>query len=604
MFNVLEVTTVKARTRQTLALVGLAAGVASVAAPVEVAAQGGSTRQPDANTPRIMVPALRGSEKNVGVQAADAIRSRLSQDIPYRSLWVLPKSDIVATLEASGYPPNEPLAPNDAQQLARLLRADEYLEGTVTKTGSGFRVESRLVLARDNSLVQPLAPAEGARLDLVAKSLSAEVQAARKQLDAERKCVSLARENKYAEAVAAAQAGIAAYPQSTLARACVLQAYSRMNLPADSIIRVSREILAIYPNFRPALQLVARAYREKGDTSASIQSWSTLLASSPNDPALVENVVTEIAGSGRAAVAVPIIDKAVTENPGDPRLLDLQFRLKFVAKDFKGAVQAAEEIAKLDTAMMDTTYFTRLAAAQLSDSQPQRASEVMARAVAKFPQHAPSWLFLAQTQRTAGQLQQAVTSVQRALSLDPSVERGTAQLVQLQMDANQPDSAFATMRRAGLDPKARNCVTTAADSTKAEWATGCKRTYGETFFLSQYALSLGNTQYKAAGASKNVADYRTAVRWLALSDSIAESDQAKFLMGAAFVQMSQPLLQEAQKTKSCEQAREANVALVQSQPLLMRGGKFAPQAAAQLIPYAQQLLPYSEQATKAYCKGS
>lgn len=594
----------KARHRQALAFVGLAAAVVAVGAPVEVAAQGGASRQPDANTPRIMVPALRGSEKNVGVQAADAIRSRLSQDIPYRQLWVLPKSDIVATLEASGYPANEPLAPNDAQQLARLLRADEYLEGNVTKTGSGFRVQSRLVLARDNSLIQPLAPAEGARLDLVAKQLSAEVQNARKQLDAEKKCVALARENKYAEAVVAAQAGIAAYPQATLARACILQAYARMNQPADSIIRVSREILAIYPNFRPALQLVARAYREKGDTSASIQSWSALLAAAPNDPGLVETVVSEIAGSGRAAVAVPIIDKAVEENPGDPRLLDLQFRLKFVAKDYKGAVKAAEEIAKLDTAMMDTTYFTRLAAAQLSDSQPQRASEVMARAVAKFPQHAPSWLFYAQVQRSAGQLQQAVTSVQRALSLDPNVERGAAQLVQLQIDANQPDSAFATLSRAALDPKAQNCVRTVADSAKAEWTQGCKRTYDETVFLSQYALSLGNNQYKAASASKNVADYRNAVRWLALSDTISGSDQAKFLMGAAFVQMAQPLLQDAQKTKSCEQAREANTALVQAQLLLPRGGRFAPQAAAQLIPYAQQLLPYSEQAVKSYCKGS
>ena len=594
----------KARHRQALALVGLAASVVAVAAPAEVAAQGGSTRQPDANTPRIMVPALRGSEKNVGVQAADAIRSRLSQDIPFRQLWVLPKSDIVATLEASGYPANEPLAPNDAQQLARLLRADEYIEGNVTKTASGFRVQPRLVLARDNALVQPLAPAEGARLDLVAKQVSAEVQNARKQLDAEKKCVALARENKYAEAVAAAQAGIAAYPQATLARACVLQAYARMNQPADSIIRVAREILAIYPNFRPALQLVARAYREKGDTSASIQSWSALLAANPNDPALVETVVSEIAGSGRAAVAVPIIDKAIEENPGDPRLLDLQFRLKFVARDFKGAVKAAEEIAKLDTAMMDTTYFTRLAAAQLSDSQPQRASEVMARAVAKFPQHAPSWLFYAQTQRAAGQLQQAVASVQRALALDPNVERGAAQLVQLQMDANQPDSAFATLRRAALDPAAQNCVRTAADSTKAEWAQGCKRVYGETSFLAQYALSLGNNQYKAATASKSVADYRNAIRWLALADSIAPAELPGFLMGASYVQMAQPLLEDARKSKGCEQAREANAALVQAVPLLMKNGRAAPQAAAQLIPYAQQLLPYSEQAVKSYCKGS
>ena len=591
----------KARHRQTLVLAGLAAGVVVAALPAAAEAQS-NTRQPDANTPRIMVPALRGSEKNLGVQMADAIRSRLSQDIPYRQLWVLPKTDIVATLEASGYPANEPLAPNDAQQLARLLRADEYLEGTVTKTGSGYRLESRLVLTRGPELVQPLAPAEGARLDLVARQLSAELQSARKQLDAERKCVSLVRENKPAEAVAAAQAGIAAYGQSTLARNCVLQAYARGNQPADSIIRVSREILAIYPNFRPALQLVARAYREKGDTSASIQAWSTLLAASPNDPALVEQVVSEIAASGRAAVAVPIIDRAVTDNPGDPRLLDLQMRLKFVAKDWKGAIQAADEIARLDTAMMDTTYFTRLAAAQAEDSQPQRAAEVMARAVQKFPQHAPSWLFLAQMQRSAGQLQQAVTSVQRALAINPTVPQGVANLVQLQMDANQPDSAMATLRTAALAPAAQQCVRTAADSAKAEWATSCKRLYGETQFLSQFALSLGNNQYKAATASKDVAQYRTAIRWLALSDSIATGDLPGFLMGASYIQMAPILIEQARADRSCEPAREANAAIVAGLPLVNSRGRAAPQAAAQLIPYANQLLPYSEQLMRANCR--
>src|SRR5690242_4591347 len=103
MFNASEVTTVKARHRSALALAGFAIG----AAPLDVSAQGMGPRTPPPDAPRIMVPALKGSEKNVGVQAADAIRSRLNQDVPYKQLYVLPKTDIVAMLEASGYNPNE-----------------------------------------------------------------------------------------------------------------------------------------------------------------------------------------------------------------------------------------------------------------------------------------------------------------------------------------------------------------------------------------------------------------------------------------------------------------------------------------------------------------
>jgi tetratricopeptide (TPR) repeat protein len=592
---------VKARHRSAPALAGLAIGFAIMGASTEGSAQGMNARV-DPNAPRIMVPALRGSEKNVGVQAADAIRSRLNQDVPYKQLYVLPKSDIVAMLEASGYNPNEPLPPNDAKELAKLLRADEYLEGSVTRGASGFRIESRLVLARDNALSQPLPPVEGARLDVASKSLSTEIQNARKQLESERKCVSLAREGKYKEAVDAAQVGITAYPQAVLARNCIMQAYVRLQYPTDSILRVAQEILTIHPRFRPALQLAGRAYKEKGDTTRMVTTYGELLAANPGDANTVEFVVTEIASSGRAMDAIPIIDKAVAENPGDTKLLDLQFRLKYFAKDFKGAIAAGDEVAKLDTAMMDTTYFQRMAAAYVADSQPQKASEQMARATQKFAQHAPSWMYYAQMLRQAGQTQQAATSVKRALSIDANVEGGLATLVQLQMDANQADSAMVTIRSAGFAQAARQCVTTAADSTKAEWQQGCKKSYANTVLLSQLAAAQGNKLYKIGVASKKPEDYRAALPWLRLADSVATNNSAQLLIAATYVQSAQPILQAAQAGKSCDLAKEVNTNLVDAQLLIPKAASDNKQLAGQLMGAAQQLLPYSEQMMKAYCK--
>src|SRR5215207_2177185 len=260
LFTALEVTTVKARHRQALALAGVFAGITLSGLPVALEAQ--TTRTPDPNAPRMMIPALRSTEKGLGVQAADAIRSRLNQDISYKTLWQIPKNDIVGTLEASGYKPDEALAPNDARELGKLLRADEYLQGTVTKAGNGFRIESQLVLVRDNSLVQPLPPVQGGRLNEAATLLSKEVQAARKQLPAEQRCVALARERKFAEAIQAAQAGVAAYPKSTLARACMASAMVALKAPTDSILGFTSQILAIDPRSRPALTIAAQAYSE------------------------------------------------------------------------------------------------------------------------------------------------------------------------------------------------------------------------------------------------------------------------------------------------------------------------------------------------------
>jgi tetratricopeptide (TPR) repeat protein len=602
MFNASEVTTVKARHRSALTLAGLAAGLAIVAAPAELSAQGMSSRTPPPDAPRIMVPALRGSEKNVGVQAADAIRSRLNQDVPYKQLYVLPKTDIVAMLEASGYNPNEPLPPNDAKELAKLLRADEYLEGTVTKSASGFRIESRLVLARDNSLVQPLPPVEGTRLDLAAKSLSVELQNARKQLDAERACLRLAREGKFLEAAAAAQPGITAYPQSTLARNCQMQAYVQLKYPGDSVLRVAQEILTINPRFRPALGLAADAYTAKGDTTRAVATLSELLATNPNDANLVERVVTQIATYGRIAEAKKVIDKAVAENPGDTKLLQLQFRLNFAGKFNKDAIRSAEEIAKLDTAMVDMTYHNWLATAFLNDSQPQRAAETMARATQKFPNDATAWLFYSQMLRASGQLDQAETAAKRAISINPNIEGGLATIVQLQTDAGKLDSAYATISTAAFTPAARQCVSTAADSTKAEWQTSCKSTWGNMGLLSQLAAQQGNKLYRAAALTKKAEDFRPAVRWLTLADSVAPNKSAKLLLAASYVQRAGPLLTAAQPIKDCAMAKEANDGLVEAGLLIPKVGGDNPQLAGQLFQAVQTLMPSAEGMVKAYCK--
>jgi len=300
----------------------------------------------------------------------------------------------------------------------------------------------------------------------------------------------------------------------------------------------------------------------------------------------------------------PIIDKAVAENPGDTKLLQLQYRLNFVGKFWKDAIKSADEIAKLDTAMMDMTYHTWLATSFLSDSQPQRAAETMAKATQKFPNDASAWLFYAQMLRQSGQLDQAVVAARRSIQINPNVEGGIPTVVQLQTDLKQLDSAMATIRTYGLAPAAQTCLKTAADSTKAEWQTSCKVSYGNTGLLSQLALKAGNEAYKAFNASKAPADYQNAIRWLALSDSVSGSDQAKFLQGATNVTMAQHLLTtEVQKNKSCDAAKRANDLLVTAQPQVMAGGKFAPVPAGQLLNAIQaQLLPYAEQTTKAYCK--
>ena len=395
--------------------------VAAAGAAAPLASQ--ARRQgPPEGAPRFMVPTLRAQEKGVGVQVADAIRSRLGQDFAAKDLWLIPKENIRATLEASGFAPDEPPDRTTARLLAQNLRADEYLEGEVTRGPNGLRVETRMVLTRDNSMVQPLPVAEGGRATDVATALSRSLREARKQLADERKCEMAIAAGNQDQAITHARAAIAAYPQATLARVCLAQAMVNKKAPADSVITITQQVLGIDPRNRPALALAAQAYTDANRDSLAVNAWTRLLSLDPTNVKLQTQVVNMLAQSGNAAQAIPIIDTAVAQNPGDPELLRLQFlvHLTVASKDgkgWRGVIGPGETLLRTDTGAVDTLFFRRFVTAYAADSQPQKAAESTARGVAKFPNNASLWAFHAAMLRAAGQNQQALEAVGRALTI-------------------------------------------------------------------------------------------------------------------------------------------------------------------------------------------
>src|SRR5207237_3370688 len=101
MFTDLEVIPLKGRLRSSaLVLVAFAALIGS-----PVLAQSTKTG------PRVMIPTLQSSDKELGVQAAEAIRSQLTKQTNLHDLVVVPKTDINNSLASSGYSTTEALAP-------------------------------------------------------------------------------------------------------------------------------------------------------------------------------------------------------------------------------------------------------------------------------------------------------------------------------------------------------------------------------------------------------------------------------------------------------------------------------------------------------------
>jgi tetratricopeptide (TPR) repeat protein len=597
MINLLEASTVKATHHIALASGFVAALALGAASPL--GAQGGRTitRNPDADA--ILVVTFRSPDKQLGAEAGEALRTRISKDIPLKQLWVIPTADIKANLEPAGFKYEDPLSTNDARLLSQTFRADEFIEGRVENVGGNVRVNARMVLTNDAKMAQPLPQVEAKRIDHAMTQVSQHLKAARAQLPAERKCEGFMRENKYQEAVTAARQAIAAYPQSTLGRVCLASAFVQLKYAPDSILPVVNEVLALDPRNYHALAMAAGAYKAMGNNDKSTELLVTLLSTDPSNVTLQTSVVNELAASRNFGPARKIIDQAVTDNPGDPELIRLRFQILVATEEWKEATQAGEDLIRTDTSATDTLFFPRLAAAYRADSQPQKAAEAIARGLQKYPNNARFHLLHSQFLREAGQLPQSIVAARRALEINPNMPEAIIAyltIAQTYLDLNQNDSIGPVLRTAAAASK------NAQDSAR----------------VASFALQQGQRAFNVARADTTDPTHavqareglETAIRWFALGDSLSASPSAKFQQGyAAFlaaVSISQREIAKDAKTMSPEQMctlgklgqQYANMA-----QLSMRGGGSTnPQAAGQIMTGAMGMGSYWDAVIKQGCK--
>jgi predicted Zn-dependent protease len=544
-------------------------------------------KQHDADALKLLVvPAFNG-DKTTACKAAMEVRDRIEDDLDGRHLWVVSRSNIEETLKASGFPICEPITASDAKQLSSQLRADMYVDGTISKVaalpapanGPGIRLDAKLVLARGAEFAQPLPPAVGRDPGAVAKQVSKSLEAALKQVPGEDKCYKAAAQQQYPAALAAAQQAITAYPQSTLARLCIANVYAAQKLPPDSIISATKPILALDPKNRRSLELAGQAYYDKKDMDNAVKAWTELIAGDPSNSDLIENIITKIVQSGKAEAALPIMQQVVDANQGDPKLLELQYRLLIVTHHYKEAIPKGEEVIKEDTAFADTLFWQRQTLAYSGDSNHVKAAETAGRGSAKFPNNETLMLLQGQELNTAGQVAQAKTLLLQLLQKNPKNANAAQILLTIYAQAGNPDSTLWALHQAVA------AGVPAADAAKI-------------------ALSQGNTYYKKGNRDpKNKDTLDIAIKFLSYSDTLQGSPNAKFLWGASAFTAGYLVAQDAAKEKNCPQIKQANDYFGVAQTNLPAGLPVYPDAAKQLLTILQQqMMPFVQKATKAFCK--
>lgn len=550
------------------ALVGTAAAVTPAHAQ--------RTIEPDA---RVLVATFRSADRSLGVAGADAVRARVQQEVPVRQLFVIKKENINETLEASGYRPDSALSANDTRELARLMRADEIIDGVVTKTADGgVRVEARLALARDVSLSQPLPPAEARNVTDAARQIARDVKEARKQLGANKKCEQALREEKWDEAMAFAREGIAGYERSTLARLCLASALQGKKATPDEVLAVTDQIIAIDPKSKFALGIAHEAYKAKGDSVQATEMLVRLFQADPtNVSLLVDQIIPALVRAGNPGRAVAIVDTLVVQNPGDPSLVRTQWLVLLNAQQYKRAIEVGEQLVALDTAAADSNYYKRTVGVLAADSQYQRAAEVAALAAQKFPTNAGFLMQQGQLLRSLGQLPQSVAVMQRAYALDPNIENGVLFIIVGLGEQGMVDSALAFANQA---------IARGADKAA----------------IGNALLGTVGPAVQKAQASKDRRDWQAAMAMAKAVDEIAPSPNSKYFLGVSAFQVGLDALQKLQQTKSCAEARLIEDVWATAQMSMPAGASVSTETATQIMGLIQQYSGPVAQYKKQLCK--
>ena len=551
-----------------------------------------------------------GADLRLGRRAADAVRDRVAKLINKREVEVIDGGEIRTQLERAGFSPDTTFTIGEAHAIGKFLRADEFLIAQVTNGPSGPRISGQIVLLRDENLRQPLPEVGALKLDSAAMLFAKAIAAARLQLVPERRCENALREGSGNRAVAAAREGVTLYPQSTIARTCLIWALRQMKGMSSELLTVSRDLLTHDSTNVHAMEGAATALDSLRHRDEAATMWLRLAATDTANVELGYKISFALLDNGNAKRAEPFILALTQRFPDDIRFVQQKWRITYENKSWDRAIEAGEALLARDVgALADSTFYLRLATAYHNVKKPFKAIETAAHGVATFPNDVrlyslytqylraeadtviPRGLALfpksaelaainAKDLRSKGKLAESLDATKRAVELDSTMAQGRLTVAQLEIELGRPDSALVALRRA---------VSGGEDSS----------------LVAQFALAKGNAFYRAANGTKLSTDFGLALRFLSFADSVRSTQQSKFLIGATAFGIAQSALTEATKLKdkaeSCRLAKLGAEMMPVARTGLKAGEEMFAEAAKQSLEYLDQLDPYVEQELTAFC---
>lgn len=510
--------------------------------------------------PLILLTWIKAPDRPQALKAITELRQSIRANISSKDLCPVTKEVSDAWLTRSGFPTDSMLLPRDARLLAGQVRADEFFDGEI----KGFDFSGRIYLTRDNRawLYEPVPkPEAAASLSQGAKFFVEKMKDVRKEFPHVQDCYHRLSDQKYAEAAAAAQLGIQAYPEATVARICLATAMEGQKKSPDERLAVISEVLRRDPRSPRALMLAITAYDEKGDKTGFQRAAGQFIAIDPGN-SLVEGIVERLAQWKLTEEALKYIDIGLTEGDSTKNLLGLRFRLIYEGGKLKEAQQLGETLARRDTTVVDTQFVKRMFSAYAQDSQPERVLVWLKKGTEKFPENIGFTRGLAQQLTAMNRVPEALDVYKQLLKSHPETPEVRLRIANAYNGLGQSDSAVAWLRE--------------ADKHK---------TPDEAPLIANVAARIAGKFVSDAQTSKSLDDYKKALPYIMFADSVSAGDNlAKFLWGASAYSIAGIQATSLEPNGTCETAKEAkswtDVAL---DKIRSGGGKANAESAAKIM---------------------
>jgi len=533
--------------------------------------------------PRFMVAnpfAFAAADSAPAVKIGTAVREAM-KGVVGRDYVVVEQAQMNDALKQYGYPVDAILSPALATTLAKNMQSRFLLSSTLNKAeGSRYAVTARLIGVNDDAgNVVTLTQNANEGPEDFGKRLAAAVQPAVKSLADSKACVDQ-RTAKADKAADAATRAIRTLPNHGLGEYCLALLAQDKKAPLDEVVKHLQASVKGDPLSLPAWTALASQYQQANDTANTLVAFKQMLRVAPTNQKLREELFKYFLQSGHPETALEVADEGLKLDPYNADLYDLKSNACLFLSDFKCAVDALETLYATDSTKADTLFFTKISAAAGEGEKPDTTrllkwSQIGTR---KYPDNPTLLGYLNKAYTLTGQTDSVVAVTNRVMAKDSTDVLPALAAAKALVEAKRPKEAVPF-----LDFAIKHGDAQAKEHAAALLYTG--------------AAPLLQQPQDLLGAAELL---RMAVR--AANPAGKVGPASNYLLGLATLFQVPQIDPQAEKTKSCDLAKQEETLLGEAETALTAGRSVNQEAVDKNLGIIKQYKPRIASMLKAYCK--